>query len=86
MITDHNFSEEYDKAIEQKKIAEQAAITAEYNKQKAQLDSEANKYRNEGLSKYVLMEKFLDKWDGVMPRVITGDSNLSTMITLDNDK
>ena len=86
LITDHNFSDEYDKAIEQKKIAEQAAITAEYNKQKAQLDSEANKYRNEGLSKYVLMEKFLDKWNGVMPRVITGDSNLSTMITLDNDK
>ena len=48
--------------------------------------AEANKYRNEGLSKYVLMEKFLDKWNGVMPRVITGDSNLSTMITLDNDK
>lgn len=86
LITDHNFSDEYDKAIEQKKIAEQAAITAEYNKQKAQLDSEANKYRNEGLSKYVLMEKFLDKWNVVMPRVITGDSNLSTMITLDNDK
>ena len=71
LITNHDFSDDYNKAIEQKKIAEQAAITAEYNKQKAQLDSEANKYRNEGLSKYVLMEKFLDKWDGHMPKVLT---------------
>ena len=81
LITNHDFSDDYNKAIEQKKIAEQAAITAEYNKQKAQLDSEANKYRNEGLSKYVLMEKFLDKWDGHMPRVLTGnDSNMSMIL------
>lgn len=86
LITDHNFSDDYDKAIEQKKIAEQAAITAEYNKQKAQLDSEANKYRNEGLSKYVLMEKFLDKWDGVMPKVVTSDSNFSMILNPDSDK
>lgn len=86
LITDHNFSDDYDKAIEQKKIAEQAAITAEYNKQKAQLDSEANKYRNEGLSKYVLMEKFLDKWDGKMPKVITGDSSMSMILNPDSDK
>lgn len=81
LITNHDFSDDYNKAIEQKKIAEQAAITAEYNKQKAQLDSEANKYRQEGLSKYVLMEKFLDKWDGHMPRVLTGnDSNMSMIL------
>lgn len=81
LITNHDFSDDYNKAIEQKKIAEQAAITAEYNKQKAQLDSEANKYRQEGLSKYVLMEKFLDKWDGHMPKVLTsGDSNMSMIL------
>lgn len=81
LITNHDFSDDYNKAIEQKKIAEQAAITAEYNKQKAQLDSEANKYRNEGLSKYVLMEKFLDKWDGHMPKVLTGnDGNMSMIL------
>ena len=81
LITNHDFSDDYNKAIEQKKIAEQAAITAEYNKQKAQLDSEANKYRQEGLSKYVLMEKFLDKWDGHMPKVMTSsDSNMSMIL------
>lgn len=87
LITNHDFSDDYNKAIEQKKIAEQAAITAEYNKQKAQLDSEANKYRNEGLSKYVLMEKFLDKWDGHMPRVLTGnDSNMSMILNTEETK
>lgn len=85
LITNHDFSDDYNKAIEQKKIAEQAAITAEYNKQKAQLDSEANKYRQEGLSKYVLMEKFLDKWDGHMPKVLTGsDSNMSMILNTDD--
>ena len=87
LITNHDFSDDYNKAIEQKKIAEQAAITAEYNKQKAQLDSEANKYRNEGLSKYVLMEKFLDKWDGHMPKVLTGnDGNMSMILNTENTK
>lgn len=87
LITNHDFSDDYNKAIEQKKIAEQAAITAEYNKQKAQLDSEANKYRNEGLSKYVLMEKFLDKWDGHMPKVLTGsDGNMSMILNTEDTR
>ena len=87
LITNHDFSDDYNKAIEQKKIAEQAAITAEYNKQKAQLDSEANKYRNEGMSKYVLMEKFLDKWDGHMPKVLTGnDGNMSMILNTEDTK
>lgn len=87
LITNHDFSDDYNKAIEQKKIAEQAAITAEYNKQKAQLDSEANKYRNEGLSKYVLMEKFLDKWDGHIPKVLTGsDGNMSMILNTEDTK
>lgn len=87
LITNHDFSDDYNKAIEQKKIAEQAAITAEYNKQKAQLDSEANKYRNEGLSKYVLREKFLDKWDGHMPKVLTGnDGNMSMILNTEDTK
>lgn len=87
LITNHDFSDDYNKAIEPKKIAEQAAITAEYNKQKAQLDSEANKYRNEGLSKYVLMEKFLDKWDGHMPKVLTGnDGNMSMILNTEDTK
>ena len=87
LITNHDISDDYNKAIEQKKIAEQAAITAEYNKQKAQLDSEANKYRNEGLSKYVLMEKFLDKWDGHMPKVLTGnDGNMSMILNTEDTK
>ena len=87
LITNHDFSDDYNKAIEQKKIAEQAAITAEYNKQKAQLDSEANKYRNEALSKYVLMEKFLDKWDGHMPKVLTGnDGNMSMILNTEDTK
>lgn len=87
LITNHDFSDDYNKAIEQKKIAEQAAITAEYNKQKAQLDSEANKYRNESLSKYVLMEKFLDKWDGHMPKVLSGnDGNMSMILNTEDTK
>lgn len=86
LITNHDFSDDFNKAIEQKKIAEQAAITAEYNKQTAKLDSEANQYRQEGLSKYVLMEKFLDKWDGHMPKVMSGDGGNLSMILSTEEK
>ena len=82
LITNHDFSEEFDKAIEAKKVAEQQAITANFNKERARLDSEANKYRQAGLSQFVLMEKFLDKWDGHMPKVM-GNGNAMSFI-LDN--
>ena len=61
------------------------AETAEYKKQKAQLEGEAkvieaqkNKEANELISKTLtdklLMEKFIEEWDGKLPTVTGGET------------
>ena len=69
-ITNHDFSDEYDKAIEQKKVAEQESLKAEYIKKRNILESEAQAIKTKTLSPLVLMEKAIDKWDGHMPKIM----------------
>ena len=75
-ITNHDFSDEYNKAIENKKVAEQEALTAQYIKQKNILESEAQAIKTKTLSPLVLMEKAVDKWDGHMPKIMNFSGNL----------
>ena len=67
LLTDHDFSDEYNNAIEKKKIAEQDVITANYNKQKVALEAEAQKTKHTSLSPLVLQEMAINKWDGKLP-------------------
>lgn len=69
-ITNHDFSDEYNKAIENKKVAEQESLTAQYIKQKNILESEAQAIKTKTLSPLVLFEKAIDKWDGHMPKIL----------------
>lgn len=80
-ITNVDFNENYEKAIEQKMIAEQQALEAKNLKQKMQYESEAKKIENQNLSQsvtpLVLQQKWIEKWNGVLPTTITGqDSKL----------
>ncbi len=79
------FSEEYTKAIEDKQRAEQMALKAEYDRQRAlkekeiaQIQGEAEKIRQQNigaaLTPLVIQNKWINKWDGKMPQVVTGDS------------
>ena len=63
-ITNFSFSAEFDKAIEEKQVAEQKVLTAkqELEKEKSLTDN-SNK------------EKFIEKWDGVLPKV-TGSNSI----------
>lgn len=75
-ITNHDFSDEYNKAIENKKVAEQESLTAQYIKQKNILESEAQAIKTKTLSPLVLFEKAIDKWDGHLPKIVNFNSSL----------
>jgi len=76
-ITDFKFSSEYDKAIEAKQVAEQDALTAENKYKEMEWTSKSMKLQSEVLEikKLDLQQKWIDKWDGKLPLIITSDNN-----------
>lgn len=85
-ITNFNFSDEFNKAIEEKQIAEQKVLTAkqELEKEKieaekkivsAQAEKEANELKEKSLTDNIIKEKFIEKWNGELPKV-TGSNNM----------
>ena len=84
-LVDTDAGEQIEKAIANEAVAKKEAETAEYKKQKAQLEGEAKvieaqkeKEANELISKTLtdelLMEQFIEKWDGKLPTVTGGDT------------
>lgn len=84
-LVDTDAGAQIEKAIANEAVAKKEAETAEYKKQKAQLEGEAkvieaqkNKEANELISKTLtdklLMEKFIEKWDGKLS-VVSGNAN-----------
>lgn len=72
LITNHDFSDEFNKAIEDKKIAEQGALTAKFTLERMKLEAEAQKIKQASLSEMVLQEMAINKWDGKMPQYFSG--------------
>lgn len=79
-ITNFNFSDEFNKAIEEKQVAEQNVLKAQQELEKSKVEAEkkvveaestkkANDLLNQTLTKEVLMQKFIDKWNGELPKV-----------------
>ena len=84
-LVDTDAGADIEKAIANEAVAKKEAETAEYKKQKAQLEGEAkvieaqnNKEANELISKTLtdklLIEKFIEKWDGKLPTVTGGET------------
>lgn len=73
LITEHDFSDEYNKAIEGKKVAEQRSLQAKYDLERVKLEAEAQRQKQQSLSPMVLQEKAIDKWDGKLPQYYSGD-------------
>lgn len=80
LITNHDFSDEYNKAIEAKKVAEQGALKAKYDLEKTRLDAEAQTLKQKSLNEMVLQEKAIDKWDGKLPTYMGDGRNLPFLI------
>lgn len=87
-ITDIEFSEQFETAVEDKMIAEQNQLKAEYENAakvaKAEADAKAkilaaegeakaNELLQKSLTDKILQEMYLDKWDGKLPQVVAGD-------------
>ena len=72
LVTNHDFSDEYNKAIEAKKLAEQGALKAKYDLERVTLEAEAQLKKQKSLNAMVLQEKAIDKWDGKLPQYYSG--------------
>lgn len=84
-IKNFDFSAEYNAAIEKKAVAEQNVLTAQQELEKTKIDAEAKKVKAQGdadanivlektLTKDVLLQQFIEKWDGKLSTV-SGNEN-----------
>jgi regulator of protease activity HflC (stomatin/prohibitin superfamily) len=95
-IKDVQIPEDYRKAVEEKKVAEQIRARTEIEKQTAiiraeqelevrKLEAEANKIVTESLTPEILQKMYLDRWDGKLPLYMGGDSDgFSLMLPVNN--
>lgn len=87
-ITNIDFSDAFEQAVENKMIAEQAKLQADYENEKkvasakadaeakilaAEAEAKANELLEKSLTDKILQDKYLDKWNGVLPSVVAGD-------------
>ena len=93
-ITNFSFSIEFDKAIEEKQVAEQKVLTAKQELEKEKIEAEkkivkaeaekkANELKQSTLTDNVIKEKFIEKWNGELPKVTSGDNILDVSKLLD---
>jgi regulator of protease activity HflC (stomatin/prohibitin superfamily) len=90
-IIDIDFTQEFNAVVEQKQIEEQKIKTAEYQrrqaeelKQKSILEAEAEARKQqllrESVSEKVISLKWIEKWDGKLPQIITGKDGVMMML------
>ena len=85
VLTNIDFSDSFEKAVEDKMVAEQAKLKADYDNEtkiaKAEADAKAlmiaaeaeaaaNELLTKSLTDQVLESKFYEKWDGKLPQVM----------------
>lgn len=84
-LTNLSFSPEYTKAIEEKQVAEQKVQTAKQNLEKTKIESEAklvqaeaeakaNELKKKTITKELIEQQFIEKWNGELPKVTSGNS------------
>lgn len=89
-ITNIDFSDQFESAVEEKMIAEQNKLKADYENEtkvaKAEADAKAkivsaeatakaNELLEKSLTDKILQEMYINKWDGKLPQVVTdGDT------------
>ena len=66
-------NDKFNKAIEDKKIAEQGALTAKFTLERMKLEAEAQKVKQASLSPLVLQEMAINKWNGQLPQYFSGE-------------
>ena len=96
-ITDFSFSEEFNKAIEEKQVAEQKVLTAKQELEKERIEAEkkivkaeaekkANDLKAASLTDNIIREKMIEKWNGELPKVNGNNSIFDITSILENNK
>lgn len=85
VLTNIDFSDAFEQAVEDKMVAEQAKLKADYDNEtkiakaraeaealkiEAEAEAEANRLLTQSLTEQVLESKFYEKWDGKLPQVM----------------
>ena len=88
VLTNIDFSDAFESAVEEKMIAEQKQLKAEYENQTkiaqaeadakakllaAEAEAKANELLQKTLTDKILQEMYIDKWDGKLPSVVAGE-------------
>ena len=84
-IVNFGFSEQFNKAIEEKQIAEQNALKAKYDLERikteaeqeitqAKAEAEALRLKSEQVTMEMIYLEYVQKWDGKMPAYMGGDN------------
>lgn len=87
VLIDTDAGESIEQAISNEAVAKKEVDTAEYKKQKAELEGEAkvieakkekeaNELISNTLTDEILLEKFIEKWNGELPKVTGGENIL----------
>ncbi len=95
VLTNIDFSDAFEQAVEEKMIAEQKQLKAEYENQtkvaqaeaeakakvlEAEAEARANELLEKSLTDKILQEMYISKWDGKLPSVVAGEDAASIMI------
>jgi hypothetical protein len=86
-IITFEFSAEYNAAIEAKQTAQQNALKAEQDLQrvkveaeqtvaKAQAEADSYKLKSQEITPEILLMNYIDKWNGTLPTMVTGDGSV----------
>ena len=90
-LTNIDFSDQFETAVEDKMIAEQAKLKAEYENEtkvaqaeadakakivSAEAEAKANELLERSLTDKILQEMYLDKWNGELPKVVTDGNTM----------
>ena len=90
VLTNIDFSDAFETAVEEKMIAEQKQLKAEYENQTkvaqaeaearakivaAEAEAKANELLEKSLTETILREMYIEKWNGVLPNTVAGDAS-----------
>lgn len=82
-LTNIDFSDAFENAVEEKMIAEQKQLKATYEAEAkivaAEAEAKANQLLEKSLTDKILQEMYLSKWNGVLPQVVS-DGNMMFQI------
>lgn len=100
-LTNIDFSDQFETAVEDKMIAEQAKLKADYENEtkiakaeaeakakvvSAEAEAKANKLLEKSLTDKILQEMYLQKWDGKLPQVVSDGDTIMQLPELSSSK